>query len=287
MPNVRQHPLTSSLITVTKEGDLEAASLHDIPTHAPWSSRGSLIISAATNYRVFHGIPPGDKPQEPWAVTSSEPEDRLGVNQLFVPPKPEHNSAITGGDDLSVIGRGRAKGQPTPRSGATTPAPATFGRGDEDGFPALSAPQRSQSNNPATASPGPSQNRDYGLRAPPTRYVQDRSVHSTFHSLPSSPLVKAGKLADMPPSEVFSRPSSALRSTSGHPAEAELGLGIIDGTKTKKDKEVFMAKAKSAGKIKRKAVERIQSVVEEDISMVMRKRVAEGYSLASVSRSCF
>ncbi|THH17490.1 hypothetical protein EW146_g3338 [Bondarzewia mesenterica] len=197
MPSTRPHPLASSLMVVTKDGDLECTSVHDIPLHAPWSSRGELAIAAGTSYRVFSGVHAGDPPPEPWAL------------------------AIASGD--------RHRRAPT------------FGRGDEDGFPALGTPS-------SRRSPRSSSAHAQAEKLKPSQ-ATDRMLNPSFHSLSTSSHVNV----DLP---------------------AEHPLPPLAGSKRKD-----ASKARSSSKGRRWAVDRVKVTVEEDVSMLMRRRVVNGYGL--------
>lgn len=129
VPSDVSHPLTSNVMVVNPSGDLELYAVHDTPMHTPWSSRGDLLVPLGKSLRVLPGITETEPPPEPW--------DILVQPTHSVPGSKSHSV-----DRLSVRRRGVSE------SGTKTPPPPMFGRGDEDGFPALSAPSRSRT--PAT-----------------------------------------------------------------------------------------------------------------------------------------
>jgi WD repeat-containing protein mio len=56
VPNSRHHPLTSEIMLVNKDGDLELYSLHDTPKQTLWSAQGDLTVGAGVSYRIFPGF---------------------------------------------------------------------------------------------------------------------------------------------------------------------------------------------------------------------------------------
>ncbi|KAI0066182.1 WD40 repeat-like protein [Artomyces pyxidatus] len=252
MPSARAHPLTSSLMVVSKDGDLETTSVHDTPMHAPWSARGTLSVAAGTSYRTFSGVPAGDVPSDPWTVVPSVVAPSLHDTDLnrFDGTSPSRR------DDLA---RGRSRTAP----GALAPL---FGRGDEDGFPALNSP---------SAKPSPRMKHAH-LQASSKKPSKEGTASPLYRSLPgstaASPHLKAN--IELPvPSNPSSRASPSPTSTSRR---------HIGTSKPQKDKET--SRARSTGRARR-AVDRIQGVVDDDISMVMRRRVCLGYGLSNPSHN--
>jgi hypothetical protein len=168
--------------------------MHHAPTYTQWSARGTLAISVGTSYRFFAGVSPSEiSPEHPWPVSASEPLVRAAVE----------------------------RGRPENR-GPT----ATFGRGDDEGFPALTSPTpRGKAS-------------DFGTAAPAAR----------------SPM-----LANLTFPDGDGRPPS--KETSRSRARSAGGLGVSRA---------------------RKAIERVQGVVDDDFSMVARRRIVAGYGLGNV-----
>ena len=131
VPTTHHCPLTSDVMVVNKDGDLELYALHDTPTHTPWSSRGDLAMGVGRSYRIIPGFCSRGTPPEPWDVV-----------QASVPPSAAHS-----------VERFPVRDKSLNRSGNNSPP--TFGRGDEDGFPALVTPAlKSAPANLAATRPG-------------------------------------------------------------------------------------------------------------------------------------
>lgn len=119
MPSDNKFPLTSNVMVVNREGDLELYEIHDTPTHSAWSPRGDLTMGVARSYTNIVGFQsrPTDQPLDSWDLP-----------QPSVPPSAAHS-----------VDRFTGRERSGARSGNNSPP--LFGRGDEDGFPALkSAP---------------------------------------------------------------------------------------------------------------------------------------------------
>ncbi|THH10667.1 hypothetical protein EW145_g1164 [Phellinidium pouzarii] len=82
VPSPFTHPLTSNIVVVSKEGDIEMHDMHDVPKHAVWSPRGELALGAGTQFRVFPGFYDSEKIPEPWDLEASfeTNEDRHSSN---------------------------------------------------------------------------------------------------------------------------------------------------------------------------------------------------------------
>ncbi|KAF9227102.1 WD40 repeat-like protein [Gyrodon lividus] len=102
VPHSRTFSLTSEVMVVNKDGDLELYALHDTPKQVSWSSRGDLVIGAGLSYKLLPGFQDRGPLPQPWDIPSNSADDEFALRE-------------------------RAK------------ADSTFRRGDEDEFPALSA----------------------------------------------------------------------------------------------------------------------------------------------------
>jgi hypothetical protein len=105
VPSPQAHPLTSNVMVVNKDGDLELYAVHDAPKQAIWSSRGDLSIGIGTSFTFLSGFARElEPPVEPWSIPRSDSITR---------------------DESSVRDRKRMSVAPT------------FGKSTEDGFPSL------------------------------------------------------------------------------------------------------------------------------------------------------
>ncbi|KZT22569.1 WD40 repeat-like protein [Neolentinus lepideus HHB14362 ss-1] len=221
VPSLQKHPLASHVMVVSKEGDLELYEVSDTPKYISWSSRGDLAIGYGRSCRTVSGfdVRGSLNSLEPWNV---EVADGLPVVSA-------EDAAVQ-----AYLLNGRRK--------STTPAPPFFGRGDEDGFPALSST--------------PSRSRERGaLRVPRNSAAPSPAVKTVNLSADHS--TSTVKASDFPASAV-SRPRSVAGSSVRH---------------SRRDK--------SASKARRYAADTVHKFVEQDISMVMRRRVLRGYGLTN------
>ncbi|KAI0305481.1 hypothetical protein B0F90DRAFT_1808734 [Multifurca ochricompacta] len=199
----------SLVLSNTRKYDLETANTHDTPIHVQWSPRGSMAVAVGSAYRIFSSVQPGEIVPEPWSIVPavvSEGVDDTGFGNFPI--------------DVS---RGRS-----PRSSWQQP---TFGRGDEDGFPALTS---------ARPSPKPRQKR----------------------------VLKCG-------ASFFPGPTSLAP-----PSPATGSVHIIGTTKLTENNVASSRTQNASGRPWRRAIDRTQALVDEDISMSMRRRVIKGYGLS-------
>ena len=244
MPAARPNPLVVSLMAITKDDDLETANTHDTPTHVQWCARGSMAVAVGSAYRIFHSVPPGETVPDPWSVVPTIVSEGAGIGTFPI-----------------EVSRGRS-----PRLSSSHRA--TFGRGDEDGFPALTSAVPSPKPSPRVrASPLPAQK---GTASPAhrTRSVPASPYLKGNAELPSSP----GPASLAPPSPA---PGSRHTPVGSKPSESSASLS-----------RVRSASGRPWRRAVDRAVDRVQALVDEDISMVMRRRVIKGYGLGYVRFMC-
>lgn len=94
--------------------------MHDTPSNCSWSHRGDLSLALGTSYRIFPAPKHVGSSPNPWKVPLLHKPSREASTD---------SKEQTGDDDQS---RNRGRSQ-------SLVSPPTFGRGDEDGFPALNA----------------------------------------------------------------------------------------------------------------------------------------------------
>ena len=205
-PNI-SHPLTSKVMAVNKDGDLELYAIHYTPKQPIWSARGDLAIGAGVGLKVIEGYQNITLADE-CSSESADPtrsifkyNDIDKVSRSTSDPTREH-----------PIVRGRS-GQP---SGHLL---------DVEGFPALS-----QSVAPTGLS---------ATRPAKTRTYSPASVRKYRRSQSRTDTIPVDE-----PSNIQRRRTTKLREVRKHD---------------------------------------ISRVIQEDISMVMRRRVLAGYGLSKVN----
>lgn len=239
MPATRSNPLAVSLMAITKDDGLETVSIHDTPIHVQWSARGSMAIAVGSAYRIFSSVRPGEIVPEPWSIQPT---------------------VVSGGIDGTSFGT-----LPIEVSRGRSPRPnlhqATFGRGDEDGFPALTSARSSPKPSPRfKASPLPASKLTEGNASPAHRSVPASPYLKGNVELPSSP---------GPASLALPSPASGLKH-------------IADASKISERNGSSSRTRSTSGRPWRRAIDRTQALVDEDISMIMRRRVIMGYGLSHV-----
>ncbi|KZV83686.1 WD40 repeat-like protein [Exidia glandulosa HHB12029] len=212
---------TKHLVSVSRDGDIEFSVTPD-PHLVAWSARGELGIELGRRWRVFQPVLGVDGQPRPWDTPAPTSEPALRIN-------------------------------------GSSKLPTTFGRGDDDGFPALPpAPHR---------------------LAPPR---------------PQAQLYSPASIARIPlergPGDATPRPSASAPlpedTTSLHPTRfnahfASPGRGMKVSHSRKASKSPApRASSKSRVPSGQKSSVR---VVRDDISVVMRRRVLRGYALGPES----
>ena len=223
--------------------------MHDTPVHPPWSSRGDLALGIGCSYTIIPGVTDLTPPREPWDLLATRPS--APGSRAYSLERPDLV------EDGSVDHHFR--NSPT---FSTTQAP-TFGRGDEDGFPALS---------PAPATPAE--------RGSPGRRRQRTAIPSTGLFAKDLPFehTAVGK----------GHHAHKRNRGHGHSRDHDHDTPHPHAPPTT-PKTVTLALDDPDGKAKHSrrtaAVRALQHVVEWDISMLMRRRAMLAYGLMDVSRS--
>jgi SEA/GATOR complex protein SEA4/MIOS len=239
MPVARSNPLSIPLMVITKDDELETAGIHDTPIHVKWSAQGNMAIAVGSAYRIFSSVRSGEVIPEPWSIQYTVVPE--GINSTGFGPSPIE------------VSRGRSPRQSLPQP--------SFGRGDEDGFPALTSARPSPKPSPRfKPSPLPSSKPKEGTASPAHRSVPASPYLKGNVELPSSP----GPASLAPPS-----PASGSRNTAG-------------ASKTPERNTSSSRVRHASGRHSRRAIDRTQALVDEDISMIMRRRVINGYGLSHV-----
>ena len=68
-PDPNKHPLTSNVIIVKREGDIEMYAIHDTPTNPVWSPRGEMMVGVGVFCSFLPGIRESGPPPEPWDIS--------------------------------------------------------------------------------------------------------------------------------------------------------------------------------------------------------------------------
>ncbi|KAI0699871.1 hypothetical protein C8T65DRAFT_742322 [Cerioporus squamosus] len=240
VPSSKPHPLTSNVMLVNKDGDLELYAVHDTPVHAPWSSRGDLALGVGCSYTIIPGVTDPRPPREPWDLLATRPS-RPGSRAYSM-------ERTDFAEDGSVVHRFR--------DSPTYYMAPTFGRGDEDGFPALSPP-------PATpaerASPG--RRRQRTLMPDSAMIVKELPFEHTAVGKGHARKRSRGRGHARDDENDVLHPHAPPTT----PKTVTLALDDVDG-KAKHPKRFAVVKA-------------LQHVVEWDISMLMRRRAMLAYGL--------
>ena len=246
VPECSSNPLSSNLVVINKEGDLEVYSVHDTPSNSSWSNRGDLYLALGTSYRIFSTPKHTGSSPNPWEV----------------PLLHKHSREVSAGskeqaeDDDRSSNRGRSQ---------SLVSPPTFGRGDEDGFPALSATLLKAALDAKQAKG----NAPDGLFLPPSIGRRSTAVTRAPSLRDLRVAAKMQATAEGPP-----RTGTPVQSTVADKL-ADLDLDL------EKDPQ-FIQPNKTDQSSKQSVHRKLRQVLQGDISTVMRWRAAKGYGLSNV-----
>ncbi|TFK44098.1 hypothetical protein BDQ12DRAFT_640512 [Crucibulum laeve] len=238
-PSTSSHPLTSNIMVVNKEGDLQLYAVHDTPKQATWSARGDLAIGAGLGLKILDGY--------------RSDESSEGVPSEARQPSSVYKHSRSRRGSCSPSTQPEARGRPVnsttgihlEREGPLI-SPALFGRGDDDGFPALSSPS-----------------------ATPTGLAATRPGKPRTYS-PAS--LRKYKSTDGFDPTAISKQRSRSR-TDTIPAE--------DGLPDRRSRERNISVSRTQRRPKKDNRARgVDRVIEEDISMIIRRRALNGYGLS-------
>lgn len=237
-------------MVVNKDGDLEVYSVHDIPSNCSWSHRGDLSLALGSSYRVFSTPEHVGSSPNPWDVPLLH--------------KHSHEASAVDKEQTEDEDQSRNRGR-----SQSLVSPPTFGRGDEDGFPALSATLLKSALDAQRAS-NPQGSSLNGTPLPPSL------------SRRSTAVTRAPSLRDL-------RTAAKIQAVVREPSQARTPVQATNADKLadldpdlEKDPQ-FIRSGGMDQSSQPSAYRKVQQVLQGDISTVMRWRAAKGYGLSNVS----
>ena len=244
--------MSSNLVVVNRDGDLEVYSAHDTPSNCSWSHRGDLSLALGSSYRIFSTPKDAGSSPNPWDVPLLHRPSR----------DPSTGSRGQAGDDDQPRNRGRSQ---------SLVPPPTFGRGDEDGFPALSATLLKSALD-AQRTSHPQGNTPDGVALPPSL------------SRRSAAVTRAPSLRDL-------RTAAKIQAVVEEPLQMTTPVQATNADKLA-DQDFDLEKdpqfVRSSGRdqlSQPSAYQKVRQVLQSDISAVMRWRASKGYGLSNVGLS--
>ena len=319
MPNANPnapHSITSNLIVVNVDGDLELYAIHDTPKQIVWSAKGDLALGAGLGLKVLEGYHEGEnnEDEEEYIPEVGMDQRRRSMSNRYrdgssrgsggsrgraserdrnsrSPPQQRPTSATRtrGRPDFAGIDPYSTHIiSPLPIIPSTPDTPSTaavksstlFGFGDDADLPSLPTPPTSSAATTIT-SPGPTglaATRQKNFGQSPARVKKYSQLIGTSkerkaeksgrrRSLSRTDTLPADDLDDNNEYNAdFSRRSRSLNK-SGRPSYAPKSQS---------------RDARGKERSRKFKVTGVASLVREDISMIMRKRVKAGYGLSQV-----
>ncbi|KAJ7929151.1 hypothetical protein B0H13DRAFT_2311009 [Mycena leptocephala] len=273
-------PLASNVMVVNKEGDLELYALHDTPKQAIWSSRGDLAISAGQSCRVFPGIM-ADEEMEQEIIQQREQEES-SLEQFRYAQQQAAMQAERSRSTLESLESKNGDRPPTLERGRTSlppfeSPPALFGRGDDDGFPALGLASTG-------VVPAPARTRN-ASRSSVVRTSAPTGISATRPSSLSESRTWSPASMRRYPYETSTQSRSRSRTGTKkdtNPSRTELSSEALPPTDNATKSRGRTKKTNRGGHSRSLSKLRgIEHIVEDDISMVMRRRCLRGYSIGN------
>lgn len=224
--------------------------MHDTPSNCSWSHRGDLSVALGKSYRIFSTPKYVGSSPNPWEVP------------LLHRPSRDASAASkeqTGDDDQS---RNRGRSQ-------SLVSPPTFGRGDEDGFPALSASLLKSALEAQRASQPQGKALD-GISLPPSLSRRSAAVTRAPSLRDLRAAAKIQAVVEEP-----SRAGTPIQPTNADKL-ADLDLDL--------EKDPQFTRSNGTNRSSRlSAHQKVRQVLQSDISTIMRWRATKGYGLSNVS----
>lgn len=281
--------MTSNVMVVNKDGDLELYAIHDTPKQLAWSARGDLALGGGLGLKILEGYKEGENddgeaeflPEEHRQGRSTSSRGRE-TSRTHVNVRAGASRSLSASRRPSSITRGRGRQgasekdsdvtavfslPPIPTTPSPVPTSASLGN-DEDGV-STPEPKTSSVSDPSTASTA-TLSKATGLTT--TRPKEPKRSHAKVGNYDDRCEVRSPSRTDSPPADDLDGDSSKhdrkLVSTAIGPSH---GNGV-HSISTLQPKETAR-KTKGTG---------VVGLIREDISMIIRRRVKAGYGLSQV-----
>ena len=123
MPHTRPSSLTTEVMVVNRDGDLELYAVYDAPKQIAWSARGDLAFGVGPSHKLIPGFQDRGTPLQPWDISKATDDQSASGDR----PK-EASSELT--DSRRVDDGPPSGGQGKPGTGklpkSRTFSPASF-----------------------------------------------------------------------------------------------------------------------------------------------------------------
>lgn len=279
------HPLTSNIMVVNKDGDLELYAIHDTPKQLAWSARGDLALGAGIGLKILEGYKEGENDDEKDGFvqeerrlsrdTSSRGRDTSRApaterNGASRSPAPQRATSVTRGrGSRAASSRDSYTSQSSlPATSPSAPGATSPFREDEDDLSGPAASTDTLSTSTFSKPTGLSTTRPKGSRKSPAKVGKygRRDGQSERNDQKMGSLSRTDTL-------------SADDADGSKSASTAKGLSMgNDGVQVKSTSQSRDARLKGLGK-----KVGVVGLIRADISMVIRRRVKAGYGLSQVS----
>jgi hypothetical protein len=289
VPNSTPHPLTSNVILVNKDGDLELYAIHDTPKQLAWSARGDLALGAGLGFKVVGGYKEGENDDQEFGFLPDEVRNRRDTTSrgreahvsqrdrasCTPSPPPPSISVIRSRGRQGASSRDSHASQPpslttipSASDTATAAIPGAWRGDDEDGL-STSGPSTTPITATISKPTGLSVTRP---KKPEAERIEDRISNR------SGQTKRALSRTDTLPADDLDGSSSRYDGRSVSTARP-----VSEGVDTKSTSRPRDARVREFGKKLKDAG--VLGLIKDDISMIMRRRVKAGYGLSQVRLS--
>lgn len=290
-------------MAVNVDGDLELYALHDTPKQVVWSSKGDLALGAGLGLKVLEGYHEAENNEGGLSKVGTE-QNKHSVSN----PNNGGDSRDSGGSSTRESERDRTSRSPsqqrptsatrslrrpdftnvhplipalpvipptsdTPTTTTTTTS-TVFAFGEGSDFPSLPTPM-----NTSTTAP----TRDL----PATKQINTGRVKNLNRHIGA---IKERKSEKQGRKRLFLRSDTFPADDMDDKKEYNANLGALPRSMNKSERPSDAPKSQSrdgTGKARPKMVTSIASLIQGDISMIMKKRVKAGYGLSQVCYAHF
>ncbi|KIK67254.1 hypothetical protein GYMLUDRAFT_37335 [Collybiopsis luxurians FD-317 M1] len=259
-PIYPSHQTRSKIIVTTQGGEITVQNVYDVPQSIAWNSRGDMLFgllestdkkNEITGFGLVNSFRKGDEEKD----ANGEVSDEYGVRKDPVSAKSKLVlSSPNSVEKKESYERGRTR---NPVNFENSSSPALFGRGDAEGFPALSRPSSAA---PTTA--------NLAATKPLEELHGEENEKRTFS------------------------PAAALRVPLGPPniPMSASTIKVQDGLVTPmrlSDPLLTLDKSKATAETRKVNSSSVVQVAVNDISVIMRRRAMRGYSIRDPLRNAF
>ncbi|KAH7874658.1 uncharacterized protein C8R40DRAFT_1171269 [Lentinula edodes] len=253
-PVYLSHKTISKIVVVSQLGEITVQSVHDAPQALAWSSRGDMLYGPLQSVdkddvKIGFGVVHSYHEEQEETVKDEYIHDSQTSPSVTRPSTNQKPFPASEPNELHE--RGRPRNPITFRE--VPPSPALFGRGDAEGFPALSRPIIE---NPVSANLAATKPTD-GRKEEEKKMTFSPAAALRVPLRPTNALLSPLNVSAIP----YNEPSTPIKSQSSNPPTPKY-QSMVNGGKAS-----------------------VVHAAANDISVLMRRRAIRGYSIRDPLRN--